>query len=63
MGMLEYFIFLLMIIGGAGNNKLSFFASSPIDLVKDDYVEMRLEHSGTAAVNATTAQFAIEIRL
>ena len=52
-----------MVTGGEGNNHDSIYASSPISLERDDYIELRLEHSLTAAVNITSAQFSVEIRL
>ncbi|MCK4828825.1 hypothetical protein KA005_74560, partial [bacterium] len=52
-----------MTIGGSGNNNESLYAASPIDLEKDDYIEMRLAHSGSAAIDVVSAQFSVEIRL
>ena len=55
--------YMKMTIGGSGNNNESLYASSPIDLEEDDYIEMRLTHSGSAIIDVTSAQFSVEIRL
>jgi len=49
--------------GGEGNNNSSIYAASVVDLDEDDYIELRLEHSGTAAVNITSANLILSIRL